>query len=377
MKIAAGAAWGVLILAAGLVLNVTGCRQPAQPEASDGIELLALPASENYRRVDQPHIFHFPRDHGMHPGFRSEWWYLTGNLDSDGRRFGYQVTFFRFLVDPQEDADDAWEADAVWLAQAAVTDIENGGFLTSEHLSREMTGITEASDVSLDVRSNGWRLHQPDPKAPYLLSVEADEFSLELELKPAKPLILQGKDGLSRKSAEDPENASYYYSQTRMQTDGHLLLDGQSFAVHGLSWFDREWSSSALHARQAGWDWFALQLDDGHDLMFYRLRLDDGGIDEASAGVWVDPTGQSTRLRYDHVDVQPQEFWENPATGKRYPVAWTLNCEPLGLHLKVSAVMPGQVWQGSVSYWEGAVGVTGMDGKRPVSGRGYVELTGY
>lgn len=374
-----------------LGLLLVGCDSTTSDNQRSGVELLALPVAEGFQRADQQREFSFPEDHGKHPGFRSEWWYLTGNLDADGRRFGYQVTFFRFVIDPKEGSESTekspwgqspWESDAVWLAQAALTDVDNNAFLTSEHLSRELTGLTGSISNGLDVQSNGWRLYQAEPNAPYQLEIQADEFSLALTLESIKPVVLQGDNGLSQKSADDPLNASYYYSQTRLHTSGELqlvdhALTDQTLAVIGSSWFDREWSTSALNARQAGWDWFALQLDNQHELMFYRLRLDDGSADAASAGVWVGPAGQVTQLTVDDVLLIPGDSWRSPETGKDYPVAWTMNIQRLGIELQIEAVIPNQHWNGWVSYWEGAVDISGVYVGESIHGRGYVELTGY
>ncbi len=368
-----GGMLGVMMLA---------CDFASQNNERSGVELLSLPATEGFLRADRPRQFSFPRDHGKHPGFRSEWWYLTGNLESAGRRFGYQVTFFRFVIDPKEQSESLWESDAVWLAQAALTDVDNGVFLTSEHLNRELAGLAGATNNGLDVQSNGWRLYQPVPQGPYQLEIQADEFSLSMMLESSKPVVLQGDNGLSQKSADDPLNASYYYSQTRLQTNGELRLFNQQqveqqLIVTGDSWFDREWSTSALNARQAGWDWFALQLDNQYELMFYRLRLSDSSADAASAGVWVDPVGQVTRLTVDDVQLKPHDFWREPETGKRYPVSWTMTIERLNLELEISAVIPNQHWRGWVRYWEGAVDVRARLMGQPTPGYGYVELTGY
>lgn len=375
-----------LLVGAMLGIMMFACDSTSQRDQRSGVELLALPAAEGFLRANHPRQFSFPQDHGKHPGFRSEWWYLTGNLESEGRRFGYQVTFFRFVIDPKEQSESSertlWESDAVWLAQAALTDVDNGVFLTSEHLSRELPGLTGAINNGLDVQSNGWRLYQPAPQAPYRLEIQADEFSLSIMLESSKPVVLQGDKGLSQKSADDPLNASYYYSQTRLQTSGELRLlaeneSQQQLMVTGSSWFDREWSTSALNARQAGWDWFALQLDNQYELMFYRLRLSDNSADAASAGVWVDPEGQITRLSVDDVQLKPGDFWREPETGKRYPVSWTMTIKRLNLELEVAAVIPNQHWQGWVSYWEGAVDVQASLMGQPTHGHGYVELTGY
>ena len=187
--------------------------------------------------------------------------------------------------------------------------------------------------------------------------------------------MLNGDDGLSQKSAE-PGNASYYYSITRWQTTGSLRIGDDEFRVSGLSWLDREWSSSALGADQLGWDWFALQLSDGSDLMFYNLRKLDGSQDEHSAGTWTNADGKSTHLGRDDVEITVTDTWESPEGGV-YPSAWTLRAPGQGLDLRIRPVMADQELFTTVRYWEGAVDVQGERDGKPVTGRGYVELTGY
>jgi predicted secreted hydrolase len=187
--------------------------------------------------------------------------------------------------------------------------------------------------------------------------------------------VLNGDAGLSQKSAE-PGNASYYYSMTRWLTDGSLRLGDDTFSVSGLSWLDREWSTSALGADQLGWDWFALQLSDGSDLMFYNLRKLDGSQDEHSAGTWVDADSGSLHLERDDVEITVTDTWESPEGGV-YPSAWTLRAPELGLELQIRPVMADQELFTTVRYWEGAVDVEGHRHGVPIAGRGYVELTGY
>jgi predicted secreted hydrolase len=209
----------------------------------------------------------------------------------------------------------------------------------------------------------------------WLLLAEGEEISIELELLALKPPALNGESGLSRKSAQE-SNASYYYSLPRLQSTGTLEIAGDEYAVSGLSWLDREWSSSALGADQQGWDWFALQLSDGSDLMFYNLRKTDGSQDQYSAGTWVDVDGHARHLNRDEVEIVVTDQWKNPA-GDSYPARWEIRIEDLDLALTVTPVMANQELLTTVRYWEGAVDVLGQRGELPIEGRGYVELTGY
>lgn len=200
----------------------------------------------------------------------------------------------------------------------------------------------------------------------------ADSFGLQLELAPLRKPVLQGDNGLSQKGSESG-NASYYYSITRLASSGRLRLGEESLELHGLSWLDREWSTSALAGSQAGWDWFSLQLDDGSDLMFYRLREKNGASSSHSAGMLVDATGGQVPLTLDDVILTPRRWW-NSSNGVRYPVAWELEVKPLQSRLLIEALVDDQEMDVSVRYWEGAVSVSDA-GK--VVGQGYLEMTGY
>ncbi len=341
--------------------------------------LLGSDDDAGFEKAIDSRVFEFPDDHGPHPAFRNEWWYVTGNLDGDGgRRFGFELTIFRFALSPElQGAGSGWRSNQVYIAHFAVTDAGRERFYAAERYSRGALGLAGASAepfrVWIDdweiaamerVQAERWRLRASDP-----------EFALDLVLDAAKPPVLNGVDGLSQKSAE-PGNASYYYSITRWLTDGTLRLGDDEFRVSGLSWLDREWSSSALAADQLGWDWFALQLSDGSELMFYNLRKLDGSQDEHSAGTWIDPDGTSRHIDRDEIDLAVTDTWDSPAGG-RYPSAWALRFPDLGLTLDIRPVMADQELFTTVRYWEGAVDVQGERQGSPIEGRGYVELTGY
>ena len=203
---------------------------------------------------------------------------------------------------------------------------------------------------------------------------QQDGIALRLEISPLKPVVLNGEQGLSRKSAE-PGNASYYYSITRLRAEGTLRLSGEDIPVAGTAWLDREWSTSMLAPYQAGWDWFSLQLADGSDLMYFQLRHQDGSTDPTSSGSLVSPEGTVMRLAREDVEVEVLDTWDSPAGG-RYPARWRLSIKPDGRTLEIRPVLADQELRHDARYWEGAVDIT--DGKtgKPV-GRGYVELTGY
>lgn len=339
--------------------------------------LLSGEAGDGFARASESRSFSFPEDHGPHPEFRNEWWYVTGNLDDeDGRRFGFELTIFRFALSPATPvSESAWRTNQVYIAHLAVTDAEDDEFYVAQRYSRGAVGLAGAQATPLRVWIDDWELVAQNGTDTWHLQADDDAIGIDLILAPNKPPVLNGIDGLSQKSA-DPENASYYYSITRMQTDGRLRIGDKSYNVSGLSWLDREWSTSALAADQVGWDWFALQLDDGTELMFYGLRLRDGSWDRFSAGTFVDAAGDALHLAADNVDIAVLDTWESPAGGN-YPSRWLLRIPRLGLDLTVTPVINDQELFTTVRYWEGAVDVKGRRDEQAVTGRGYVELTGY
>ena len=335
--------------------------------------------SDGWRQAAIGYDLQFPRDHGSHPGYRIEWWYYTGNLSSDdGRRFGYQVTFFRIGVDPAPDNPSRWAVRDLFMAHLAVTDIGAGQHVMAERLDRGGVGWSGARVGTLDVWNGDWRADLDG--ATHRLRAVDGEFGVDLRLGLGKGPTVHGQDGLSRKGAE-AGNASYYYSMTRMPTTGHLVIDGETVAVTGSSWMDHEFGTTFLEASQVGWDWFSLQLDDGSDLMVFQLRGADGEADPHSAGTWVDAAGVAIPLGLDEFTLVPGRHWPSPTTDGVYPVHWRIEVPGRAAQLDISAVIDAQELDTAAStgitYWEGAVTVSGRVGTGAVSGRGYLEMTGY
>ncbi|MGD2136742.1 MAG: lipocalin-like domain-containing protein [Gammaproteobacteria bacterium] len=326
-----------------------------------------------FARALASRTFRFPEDHGPHPEYATEWWYLSGNLETpQGRRFGYQFTLFRIALSPKEPAaDSAWRTREIYLGHSAITDVAGGMHYSAERLSRAALELAGAVAEPLAVWLESWSLQGEGRPFPIRASAEGDDFGLDLTLESgAKPVVLQGEGGLSRKSAS-PGNASYYYSLTRLPTRGRLRVGDVRYRVSGESWLDREWSSSALAAGQSGWDWFALQLADNRELMFYRLRDRDGGTHPCSRGSLVGPDGHYRSLAPADVELVPLRYW-HAEDGTGYPVAWRLRVPEAALDLRVDAVLDDQLMNHAVRYWEGAVDVSGSH-----AGRGYLELSGY
>jgi len=367
------------LLALILLLAFLACRdRPLDPRASLSVaDALHTSNDRGYARALEPRAFSFPADHGPHPEFRTEWWYYTGNLaTAQGRRFGFQLTFFRSALAPEMPArSSAWATRQAWLAHFTVSDVEGGKFHSFERWSRGAAGLAGAQAQPFRVWVKDWSAASPGGDAMRLAASEGD-VGIDLVLRPGKPPVLQGERGLSRKSAE-PGNASYYYSLTRMPATGTVHLGGESFAVTGDSWMDREWSTSSLGKDQVGWDWFALQLSDGWDLMLYRLRHPDGTADPASSGTLVAPDGGSRPLALAGFRIENAGEWRSPRSGAQYPASWRVQVPGEGLDLEIRPLLADQELDVSFRYWEGAVEIEGTHRGRKVGGRGYVELTGY
>lgn len=340
-------------------------------------ELLGDQGIEAYASAVAPREFSFPRDHGAHPEFRNEWWYVTGNLDGKAdERYGFELTIFRFSLTPvrHDDANgSAWRSNQVYIGHFAVTDVGNAEFHVAQRLSRAALGLAGAQGAPFRVWLEDWTIEADGGQ--WRLYAEEDDVKINLTLHPLKPPVLNGIDGLSRKSAE-PRNASYYYSVPRLETLGKLTIDGREFPVSGLAWLDREWGTSGLARNQQGWDWYSIQLSDGSELMFYNLRQDDGSRDAHSAGTWVTPAGESRYLDSGDVLIEVEEYWDSPLGGT-YPMGWRLRVPKERLDIRLMPVLEAQELQTMVRYWEGAVDVVGERSGRRIDGRGYVELTGY
>ena len=350
-----------------------------QSQALDVVDLLGGVEDPGYQRAwpgDEPEL---PADHGPHPDFRSEWWYFTGNLHGpDRRHFGFQLTFFRFAIapDPVERAS-AWGTRQLWMAHLALTDTEGQRFFSQERLTRGAQGLAGARSQPFRVWLEDWSASSLDESfLPLNLAASEEDFALDLRLEPGPAPVFQGDAGYSAKGPE-PGNASIYYSFTRMPASGAIVIDGVRHPVAGLAWLDREWSTSALGPGLAGWDWFSMQLDDGSDLMFYRLRRKDGTSDPLSAGMLRQADGDVVRLDQDSVQLTPTADWVSPSTGVRYPVRWTLTVPSQDLRLLVEPHLDAQEMDHSVRYWEGAIRIQGNRNGRALGGNGYLEMTGY
>ncbi|ROR34143.1 lipocalin-like domain-containing protein [Inmirania thermothiophila] len=361
--------------AAAMLLLLAGCGAgPAPPGPPLRLDrLLAAPDAPGWAQVTGPVALAFPRDHGPHPAYRHEWWYLTGHLADDaGGRYGFQLTFFRFGLRP-DGAAAGWRAAQAYMAHFALTDAGGGRFHAAERLARPAAGLAGASPRRVWV--GPWWM-EGDPDRVLRIGAADGPWGLALALRPLRPRVLHGRAGYSRKGPGAGQ-ASIYYGYTRLAAEGRVRTPAGARTVRGTAWMDREWGSGALGPGQAGWDWFALQLEGEGELMYYRLRRRDGGTDPASAGTRVGPDGRVRPLAAQDVRLRVRGTWRSPRTGVRYPSGWTLALPAEGLELVLEPLLADQELDLSVRYWEGAVTVTGRRGGRPLRGRGYVELVGY
>ncbi len=388
-RAAVAAALSLAALAGGGAWLAARAAREAPPTAAPAlavIDTLGAGAPAGFARAIAPRPLEFPRDHGPHPEFRTEWWYYTGNLRAaDGRAFGFQLTFFRTALAPDAPVRaSAWATRQVYLGHFALTDVRGGRFRAWSRAGREALGLAGARAAPYRVWVDTWTAEadgggalRPGAEAPAVrLRAAEDGAAIDLALEPGKPAVLQGDAGLSRKGPE-PGNASFYYSLTRMPARGAVQLGPDRVAVEGEAWMDHEWSTSALSPDLAGWDWFALQLDDGRDLMLYRLRRRDGGASPFSAGTLVEPDGRSRALAAGDVSVEALGHWTSPRTGTTYPAGWRVSWPAGDLVVDLAPRLADQELDVGLRYWEGAVTARGTARGRPVGGHGYVELVGY
>jgi predicted secreted hydrolase len=351
---------------------------PGAPTAEPTRVRLAPGETPAFARALSPRAFRLPEDHGPHPEFQTEWWYYTGNLAAaDGRRFGFQLTFFRRGLAPGTGPESALAPHQVYFAHFAVTDVAAERHVFSERWSRAAMGLSGARAAPYRVWLEDWEAsgQGEDGRAVRLRAAEG-ATRLDLTLAARKPLVAHGDRGLSAKS-DEPGNASYYVGYTRMAAEGRLEGAGGPAEVRGEAWFDHEWSTSALGPEAVGWDWFSLQLDDGRELMLFQLRRRDGTVEAVSGGTLVEPDGATRRVAASDVAIEVLDTWRSPHTGARYPARWRLTSPAHGLSLEVVPWTEEQEMRTSFTYWEGAVRVGGTSGGAPVTGAGYVELTGY
>jgi predicted secreted hydrolase len=366
-------------VAARSILVIAICLQPSAFSSEEVRRRVESFTRQNWREAQPGYQYSFPRDHAAHEPYRIEWWYYTGNLTArDGRRFGYQLTFFRTGVVLIPENPSRWAVRDLYMAHFAISDIERESFHSFERLSRAGINWAGADATAYRVWNGDWEA-KLDGQA-HLLEAQDAGFALELRLAPSKPEVIHGKNGVSRKGPSEG-NASHYYSVTRFNTAGRLIVNGEQFEVTGASWMDHEFGTSFLESEQIGWDWFSIQLDDGRELMIFQIRRRDGSVDPRSSGTLIDADGRATHIPFGEFTLSPRDRWNSTASGAVYPTAWSIDVPAYGLSLNVTAAFKDQELRATestgVTYWEGSVEVSGRAGESDARGRGYLEMTGY
>jgi predicted secreted hydrolase len=345
---------------------------------------LAADTSQEFRVATEGYQYAFPRDHGAHEDFRTEWWYYTGQVKTkDGRPFGYQLTFFRRGMPRHQvrTLPSQWAVTQLYLAHFAVSDLSKGHFHYAEKISRAGLGKAGAARDRLHVWIDQWSAESPStaPGTQTLHATDGD-LALQLTVSPEKSLVVHGTQGISRKGAAAGQ-ASHYYSFTRLATTGTLSIGTERFDVTGSSWMDHEFGSADLDKDLVGWDWFSLQLDDQRELMLYRLRRADGSADPVSSGTIIDRDGLGHHLSIGDFTLEPTSYWTSQTSHARYPQRWRLTIPSRQLSLELVPLMAEQELSTTrstqVTYWEGAIAATGTAQGQPIHGQGYMELTGY
>lgn len=371
------AALTTLLILASALLSSCGQNDGDQEKTDEPISVasvLRATPDDRFEPINGPPQLSFPADHGPHRQQQIEWWYYTGNLSAEnGDLFGFQLTFFRIGLDPvPSNRTSEWAASESYMAHFALTDAAGEKFHSFERLARGSMGLAGAQASPFKIWTESWSATATgDDLFPMKLEAADGDVALSLTLHSAKPLVLQGDRGYSRKG-KDVGNASGYLSHTRLDAKGSVLAGGRRLTVSGTVWMDHEWSTSVLDDDLAGWDWFSLQLDDGRELMLYQLRKDDGSSSEFSAGAVIAADGSKRALTREQFSIKVVDHWRSHDTDIRYPARWSLEVPSAKIKLEVEPILADQELKVSVNYWEGAVRAKGTS-----SGRGYVELVGY
>jgi predicted secreted hydrolase len=342
--------------------------------------LVASAGAAEWKIAEPGWRYEFPRDHHAHREFKTEWWYFTGNLfDGEGRRFGYELTFFRHGIQPAAERDPKASRFIVGdlkFAHFAITDIVDKKFRFDQKTSRGAFGEAGFDDANRIAWIENWNLTATGLDG-FDLAATTKFGALRLHLRGTNPPVAHGENGVSVKAA-DASSASHYYSIPRLETSGELVVNGRAHQVRGETWFDHEWSSSQLGKGEVGWDWLCLQFDDGAALMLYRMRLANDGVEPSSSGTWIAPDGTTTHLRASDFQMTPTAFWKSNASTARYPVGWRIVLPSQRVEFTIKAALEDQELKlGAITYWEGAIDAVGTREAKPMKGRGYLELTGY
>jgi predicted secreted hydrolase len=340
--------------------------------------LFTLPVwAADYKLALPGYHFEFPGDHFNHPGYQTEWWYYTGNVKaSDGHRFGFELTFFRQGV-TRDTLQSTWYIHDLYMAHLALSDLSGHRFYHDERINRAGPSIAGIDEKASLIWNGNWQVQLTESR--HTLHGIGEKFGIDLSLTPAKPPVIHGRDGISRK-AEGAGHASHYISFTRLVSSGTIQLNGTTYQVQGASWMDHEFFTEATDPGEIGWDWLSLQFDNNTELMLYRLRHKDGTVDPYSSGSYIDVHGNCHFLSSNDFNMTPAgENWTSPATAGKYPIRWHVAIPSLGLQAEVTTPLASQELATRLgpSYWEGAIDATGRQSAIPLRGVGYLEMTGY
>ena len=367
-----------ILLLAVLSLLMVACGSNDAPVRGSDLAVLAQQA-QGYAQAGPGQPLVFPRDHGPHPDYRIEWWYLTANLsDEAGRPYGAQWTLFRLAVRPPGTLADenAWQSDQMYMAHFAITTPDThvsfqrysrGG----QHEGESRAGV---SGLPFSAWLDDWHLQSTGTDwLPLSVKARQDDDAMLLELSGKSPLVLQGNGGFSQKHPDG--GGSFYYSQPFLHASGELTVDGQTIPVTGEAWLDREWSSQFLQGSQVGWDWFSLHLNNGEKLMLFRLRQSPGEdrSEEFIQAKLISNDDHATSL--DPAQITMESMEDTTVAGRQLPLRWRIELPQIARNLDIKALHPDQWMDVDFPYWEGVVTVSGSGPEN--SGRGYMELTGY
>jgi len=328
---------------------------------------------DDYERAIDMRAWSFPKDHGAHPNFKTEWWYFTGHLKSGTKIYGFELTFFRFANRHLTGLESAWTPDQIYLTHFTITDESESKFYKYEKVNRHSFGLSGSSPNTLRVWNGSYGVELIGESIE--IKASSPETKLELFLKQDSPIVLNGKEGLSPKGSKSGQ-ASYYYTIPRLVGDGTLTLNGKSVTINNASvWMDHEFFT--IHeSEHQGWDWFAVQFEDKSSLMVYQLRDQNGNKTNFSSGTYLDKNGKKLILKADDLTLTPIEYWKSNKTGITYPITWNIKIPKLGIDIYTNPTLRNQELALAklinLNYWEGRSTVTGTH-----KGQAYVELVGY
>jgi predicted secreted hydrolase len=336
-------------------------------------------AQDTYTIAKPNYHWQFPTDHGSHPKYKTEWWYYVGHLkDTQGKRYGFELAFFRVGLDRKAANPSAFTPEDLYFSHFAISDIGAKKFWYAEKMNRTGPGLAGASQGRMNLWNENWQIWRDGPG--HHLKADGDLYGLDLIVQSPIPAVLEGAKGYSPKGS-GKENASLYYSFPSFMADGNLRVGNELKPVHGKAWMDHEFFSGDMDPNEVGWSWFGLQLSDNTELMIYLMRQKDGTFHPASAGTFITASGKSIHLNQAAFQTKVLETWKSPHTGAVYPIHWQITIPSQRLNLDVVASFNDQELDTAKStqvvYWEGSVDINGVKAGKDIKGEGYMELTGY